>query len=260
MNSEDFGVGRLPEEPDAVLRMAGAVLKRWRRHSGLNQEEFGARIGFGADMVASVELGRRVPSEFYLTAADSVCDAHGTITVLEPHIRHRPRPQQVAQWAEESGPALSYFAPLVVPDLFSAASDSPADEDRTPAGRRRRVLESGVPICLVLDQAALLRVTGDRTDHGQQLQYLIDLGDRPNIVVQVLPFDAGEPLAFEAPVTLVHSGDELVAVVDTGLVTFSLPPTAAREAERRFAVLRSIALPPRVSRDLIVNTAEEMNG
>lgn len=112
----------------------------------------------------------------------------------------------------------------------------------------------------MLDQAVLLRVIGDRTAHAHPLQHLADLARRPNIVVQVLPLDAGERLAFTTPVTLVHSGDQLTGVVDVGLTEYWLSPEVVREAERRLAALRSVVLSPRASRELILNTVEVMEG
>lgn len=250
--------GLPPDAPDAVLRLAGAILGRWRRHSGLNQEEFGMRIGYGSDMVASVELGRRVPSTSYLTAAETVCDAHVMISLLGPHVRQRPRSAQEVHQVEESSSALSYFAPVLLPDLFLVGADGSTTGDGTGPQRRRQILESGARICLVLDQAVLLRVTGDRTEHGHQLQHLADLSDRPHTVVQVLPLDAGERLPFTAPVTLMQDGDQLAGFVDADLAKYWLGPEDARDAERRFADLRSVALPPRASRDLILSTVERI--
>ncbi|MDI5969903.1 Scr1 family TA system antitoxin-like transcriptional regulator [Streptomyces sp. SL13] len=250
--------GLPPDAPDAVLRLAGAILGRWRKHIGLSQEEFGMRIGYGSDMVASVELGRRVPSVSYLIAAEVVCDAHGTISLLEPHVRQRPRSEQEVRRAEECSSALSYFAPVVLPDLFVIDTDDSTTGDRTWLRRGRQILESGTRICLVLDQAVLLRVVSDRTAHGHQLQYLADLAERPHIVVQVSPLDGGEYLPFTAPVTLMQDGDQLTGFVDAGLAKYWLGPEGAREAERRFADLRSAALPPRASRDLILSTVDRI--
>ena len=207
-------------------------------------------------MVASVELGRRVPSASYLTAAESVCGAHGMISLLEPHVRQRPRSEQEVHGAEESSSALSYFAPVLLPDLFLADAGDPAADGRTAARRREQILASGARICLVLDQAVLLRVTGDRAAHGYQLQHLADLADRPHIVVQVLPLDAGEQLPFPAPVTLMRDSAQLIGFVDVGPERYWLGPEAVREADQRFADLRSAALPPRASRDLILGTVD----
>ena len=252
------GEGFPPDAPDAVLRLAGAILGRWRRHSGLNQEEFGMRIGYGSDMVASVELGRRVPSESYLTAAETVCDAHGTISLLGPHVRQRPRSAQEVHRAEASSSALSYFAPVLLPDLFLLGADGSTTGEGMGPRRRRQILESGARICLVLDQAVLLRVTGDRTAHCHQFLRLADLSGRAHIVVQVLPLDAGERLPFTAPVTLMQDGDQLTGFVDADLAKYWLGTEGAREAERRFADLRSAALPPRASRDLILSTVDRI--
>lgn len=258
MNSKTLAGGGLPPHaPDAVLRMAGVVLGRWRKHTGLNQEEFGTRVGYGSDMVASVEQGRRVSSESYLRAADAVCDAHGTIGLLEAHVRQRPRSAQEVHRAEESSSVLSYFEP-VLPDLLIVGADDSTTGDRTWSRRRRQILESGTRTCLALDQAVLLRVTVDRTAHDHQLLHLADLSGRAPIVVQVFPLNAGECVPFTAPITLMQDGDQLAGFVDVDLAKYWLGTEGAREAERRFADLRSAALPPRASRDLILSTVNRI--
>lgn len=49
------------EETAAVLRTVGRQIKMWREAAGMRQAELGAAIGYGEEMVSSVERGRRVP-------------------------------------------------------------------------------------------------------------------------------------------------------------------------------------------------------
>jgi len=46
------------------------------------------------------------------------------------------------------------------------------------------------PVHFVLSESCLRRVWGDRTVMREQIAYLIKMSDRPNVMIQVLPFDA----------------------------------------------------------------------
>ncbi|MDI5961889.1 Scr1 family TA system antitoxin-like transcriptional regulator [Streptantibioticus silvisoli] len=266
MNTQALtGVGPVREEPDAVARLAGAVLGAWRRRSGLSREDFGRRSGYSAELVSSVEIGRRAPTTSYLTAADDICDAQGAITAMDPHIRQRPRTRPETDHRHGPGTALSFFAPTVLPDLFLTDSEAEARDKAEPlavadedgggdgAAGRRRILDAGSPICLVLDEGVLLRTLGDRSAHHR---HLADLADHPRITVQVLPLDSGEPPALTCPVTLLRHGDRASGFVHVDTGVHWLRPDAVRDVEQRFATLRPTALPPRTSRALVLDAAD----
>lgn len=94
------------------------------------------------------------------------------------------------------------YAHAVVRRGMRDASD--ADVDRRVALRLERqkylVSESAPDFHVVLDEAALRRPYGDREVMRGQLQHLIDMSERPNIRLQVMPFSygghAGESGAF----------------------------------------------------------------
>ncbi|MFE7235253.1 multiprotein-bridging factor 1 family protein [Streptomyces sp. NPDC001231] len=49
------------ESETGILRCFGQQLRLLRTNRGLTRAELGAQLGYGEDMVASVELGRRIP-------------------------------------------------------------------------------------------------------------------------------------------------------------------------------------------------------
>ncbi|SED32316.1 MULTISPECIES: Scr1 family TA system antitoxin-like transcriptional regulator [Streptomyces] len=53
-------------EAGAVIRTVARQLKLWREAAGLTQPEFGALIGYGEELVSSVERRRRIPRPEYL--------------------------------------------------------------------------------------------------------------------------------------------------------------------------------------------------
>ncbi|GAA3298569.1 hypothetical protein GCM10020295_34450 [Streptomyces cinereospinus] len=83
------------EEAGAVMRTVVRQLKLWREAAGLTQAEFGAAIGYGEELVSSVERGRRIPRPEYLDAADEVCGAGGKIAALKRDVAEVRYPKKV---------------------------------------------------------------------------------------------------------------------------------------------------------------------
>lgn len=71
------------EEAGAVMRTVTRQLKLWRESVGLTQAEFGAAIGYGEELVSSVERGRRIPRPEYLDRADEALSAGGRIAAMK---------------------------------------------------------------------------------------------------------------------------------------------------------------------------------
>ncbi|MFF3518546.1 multiprotein-bridging factor 1 family protein [Streptomyces sp. NPDC002573] len=69
-----------------ILRCFGQQLRLLRTSRGLTRAEPGAKLGYGEDMVASVELGRRIPRPPRMSAA-----AAGTPPSHTGALRKRPR-------------------------------------------------------------------------------------------------------------------------------------------------------------------------
>jgi hypothetical protein len=77
---------------------------------------------------------------------------------------------------------------------------------------RQSLLErSPAPIVhAVLDESCLRRPIGGREAMARQLQHLEGLAERPNMIVQVAPYDLGERRPFALPVTLLTLPDRSV--------------------------------------------------
>lgn len=73
------GAGTRPEgEPGAgVVTAFGRQLKLLRIRAGLERSEFGERVGYAGQSVASFEQGRRIPPPRFIDRADEVLDAGG---------------------------------------------------------------------------------------------------------------------------------------------------------------------------------------
>jgi transcriptional regulator with XRE-family HTH domain len=109
---------------------------------------------------------------------------------------------------EEAAAALRVFEPLLIPGLlqteeYAAAVIRELADPGTPAEiirtrieirlRRQLLLEQDSPpvIFFIMDEAAIQRLTGERNLAQGQIARLIDLANRPNVTLEVVPFSAG---------------------------------------------------------------------
>ncbi|CAL9480731.1 hypothetical protein SUDANB54_03016 [Streptomyces sp. enrichment culture] len=82
-------------EAGTVMRAVTRQLKLWREAAGLTQAEFGAAIGYGEELVSSVERGRRIPRPEYLDAADELLGAGGKIAAMKGDVAEARYPKKV---------------------------------------------------------------------------------------------------------------------------------------------------------------------
>ncbi|MEV4704479.1 DUF5753 domain-containing protein [Actinoplanes sp. NPDC049316] len=130
-----------------------------------------------------------------------------------------PRGPWFREWAaiERDARALRSFQPLVLPGLFQTpayahalcATGSPLPPDQVEqivAGRieRQRVLDRTPPplIVAVVDQTVLERPIGGPSTMRAQLLRLIELAERPNIHIHVVPKTVGGYTGLSGPFVL----------------------------------------------------------
>ncbi|MER5390943.1 helix-turn-helix transcriptional regulator [Saccharopolyspora sp. NPDC002686] len=128
--------------------------------------------------------------------------------------------------------------------------------------RQERLDEGGgLALHVVIAEEALRRVVGSRAVMAEQLHHLADIGKRPTVNIQVLPFDSGAHEGIHGPILLLRFPDSAqsdVAYSDTvlgGHVIDDLRDVA--ELARLFASLQARALPEGNSSDLLRSIAHE---
>jgi transcriptional regulator with XRE-family HTH domain len=129
---------------------------------------------------------------------------------------------------------------------------------------RQQVLEHSDPprLRIVLSEGALRRRVGSAEVMREQLLYLAARRDRSNLMIQVLPFSAGEHPAMAGPFTLL----DFPEVFDLGAVylenmasamTLEKPSDLAMYADV-FEQVQAQALGPQESRDMLKSLAEDL--
>ncbi|MGH3493531.1 MAG: helix-turn-helix domain-containing protein [Sciscionella sp.] len=129
---------------------------------------------------------------------------------------------------------------------------------------RRAVLDRGADplrLWVVLDEAALRRVVGNRTIMREQLNHLVDAAEQAKVTLQVLPFDHGAHPGMQGPFTILDfpwSTDPGVVYIEHRSGAFYLEETAEIKAHTvAFEHLCALALSPDESVTIIQNIAKE---
>ncbi|GAB3431102.1 helix-turn-helix domain-containing protein [Flindersiella endophytica] len=219
-----------------VLRIAlGGQLRQLRESRGVTREEAGYTIRASAAKISRLELGRvgfkeRDIADLLTLYGVDQPDERETFLSLARRANARGWWHQYTDllpgWfetylgLEQSAALIRGFESQFVHGLLQtpayaravimlANQHSPRDEvDRRVALRMRRqnALTRTVPLTLwmVIDEAALRRPIGGTDVQKEQLQHLIEMVERPNITMQVLPYNVGGHAAAGGPFTIVR--------------------------------------------------------
>ncbi|WP_405826410.1 helix-turn-helix domain-containing protein [Streptomyces sp. NBC_01390] len=202
--------------------LLGSHLRRLREARGITREAAGYSIRASESKISRMELGR---VSFKTRDVEDLLTLYGINDEAERNaLLSLAREANVAGWWHSYSDVLPNWFPTYV-GLEGAASlirayevqfvhgllqteayasavvgrgmkgASPADIERRVALRMERqkyLLSTGGPeFHVVLDEAALRRPYGDREVMRGQLQHLIEVSERPNVRLQIMPFGFG---------------------------------------------------------------------
>ncbi|MER5201792.1 helix-turn-helix transcriptional regulator [Streptomyces sp. NPDC002825] len=263
-----------------AARMAAAVAKRLRQKKGWTQEYLGSQMGFtGAAISAMERLIHPVSDDMLVQLERVLGGGTGIFEEMRELVRLEKLPEQFRGYApiEQKAVGLRLYANHIVHGLFQTESyaraliaggcpePTPERTEELVVGRMgRKGLFDRKPVCeieLVLDESVLRRPIGDKEIMREQLAHLADCARRRNVILQVLPLDAGlggeyagargELNVVETPahdlVTYLEIGDESPLITDR---------TKVSTYRQRYAKIRAQALDPRRS----LGAIEELAG
>ena len=211
-------------EPGSVVRrmLLGSQLRRLREARGITREAAGYSIRASESKISRMELGR---VSFKTRDVEDLLTLYGITDEAERQsLLSLAREANVAGWWHSYSDILPNWFPTYV-GLEGAAAlirayevqfvhgllqteeyaravvrrgmkgASADDVERRVALRLERqkylLADNGPEFHVVLDEAALRRLYGDREVMRGQLQHLIDISERPNVRLQVMPFSFG---------------------------------------------------------------------
>jgi len=158
------------------------------------------------------------------------------------------------------------YARAVVTGGLPTASDDEVDQRVRARMERQRLLDREDPLefWAVVDEAALRRVVGGHRIMRAQAAHLVDVARRPNVTVQIIPFEAGAHPGMPGSFSHLEFGDPLdpeLVHIDTMAGDLFLEAEAdIRRYRSMFDHLRAIALSPSKTASLLTSIAASMKG
>ncbi|WP_210593393.1 helix-turn-helix transcriptional regulator [Streptomyces sp. GESEQ-35] len=202
--------------------LLGSQLRRLRETRGITREAAGYSIRASESKISRMELGR---VSFKTRDVEDLLTLYGIMDEAErTSLLSLAREANVAGWWHSYSDVLPSWFPtyvglegacslirayevqfvhgLLQTEAYARAvvrrgmkGASAADVERRVALRLERqkylVDESGPEFHIVLDEAALRRPYGDREVMRDQLQHLIEVSERSNVRLQIMPFSFG---------------------------------------------------------------------
>ncbi|BCK54436.1 helix-turn-helix domain-containing protein [Nocardia wallacei] len=274
------------------LRRLAALLQEMRENAGISKEVVSARTGINVTTLYRIETAQARPQRRTLMA---MLDLYG---IEEPQ---RSDALQLLQEAQKPGMSRPFeaavsevyaayinfetealsarlFQTSFIPGLLQTEQyawavldtampkvETAVIEQRLRARFERAKLlakEEPLELWVVLDEAAIRRVVGGREVMRGQLLRLVEEAEKRNVILQVLPFDAGAHPAMVGSFVVLDFHDpadpELVYV--EGIAGDDI--VEGHNEIRRFGVmfdqLRAMALSPRDSTNLVARVADDL--
>ncbi len=257
----------LEDDSGSVMKTVGRQIKLWREAAGLTQAGLGAVIGYGEDMVSSVERGRRVPQPEFLDAADEVLGAGGKIAAMKRDVAEARYPKKVRDLARLEAESVELGAygnhnmhGLLQTEEYARAlfrMRRPAygedDLDRYVAARMaRQEIFSRTPaptLTFVQEEVTLRRPVGGRAVLRRQLEHLLRTGGLRHVEIQIMPTDREDHAGLGGQLQVLKLGDGTTAgYSEAQLITHLISdPKETQVLELRYGIIRSQALSPRES-------------
>ncbi|MCC3653353.1 helix-turn-helix domain-containing protein [Streptomyces sp. S07_1.15] len=265
------------DDDGAVLRTVGRQIRLWREAAGLKQSELGKAIGYGEDLVSSVERARRVPQPEFLKNADQALQAGGRIAAMAKDVAEARYPKKVRDLArlEAEAVAMGAYINTVIHGLLQTEEYARAlfgmrrpaygeDElERLVAARlARQAIFDRTPapmLTFVQEEATLRRPIGGRMVLRRQLEHLLAVGRLRHVEIQVMPTAVEEHAGLGGSLRVLKLKDGTsVGQNEVQLISRLITnPKEVQILEMRYETIRAQALTPRESLAFIENVLGE---
>ncbi|MCC5032867.1 helix-turn-helix transcriptional regulator [Streptomyces sp. WAC 00631] len=265
------------DDDGAVLRTVGRQIKLWREAAGLKQSELGKAIGYGEDLVSSVERARRVPQPEFLKNADQALQAGGRIAAMAKDVAEARYPKKVRDLTRLEAEAVelgSYsnhnMHGLLQTEEYARAlftmrrpAYSVDEIERQVAARMARqsifTRQPAPHLTFVQEEVTLQRPIGGRMVLRRQLEHLLDVSQLRNVAIQVMPTNREEHAGMAGELRVLKLKDGTTVGYSEAQLTSRLvsDPAEVQILEIRYGMLRAQALSPQESLAFIENLLGE---
>jgi transcriptional regulator with XRE-family HTH domain len=277
-------VARKVKDPVATVKASAMSkfanqLRGWRAQRGWSQSELADELGYSNALVSQIERQHKQPSAEFAVQCDRVFGTPATFADLQelvareawpsyfaPVIDSETRATQIHEWEQRVVPGLLQTEDYARSVIRAGLPRISVDElDRRVAMRIERQgifgREEDRPMYwVVIHEGVLRHVVGSPDIMRAQLDRLIDAADSPDIVIQVLPFTAGDHPGTDGPI-LVFDYAEAPSSGYTecnggGMIVEQ--PEQVSALVTSMNLIRAAALSPRESRRFIVKIRDEI--
>ncbi|MCQ1576602.1 helix-turn-helix domain-containing protein [Streptomyces parvus] len=267
------------ETASPMARMVAEMARTLRVQRGWTQEQEGKEIGYSAAAISAMETCAQPASDAMLVELQRV---HGKGTRIfetaRQYMRMERLPEQFKDYAllEEAALSLQLFATNVIHGLFQTEAYAraligggypPLSDERVEELVQLRMARKALfdrdplpMIEMIIDESVLRRVIGSEEIMREQLLYLVECARRRNVTLHVLPLDAGKYGEYDGgrgEMNLVETPEHerLVYLEPQDESILISEPAKVSVYAQRYAKIRSQALGPRESLDLIMRLA-----
>ncbi|WP_024800102.1 helix-turn-helix transcriptional regulator [Nocardia sp. BMG51109] len=276
--------------PTALRIAVGGQLRKLREQCGITREAAGEHIRGSHAKISRLELGRTgfkerdIKDLLTLYNVTDPVDREAFLDLVrkanQPGWWHRYS-DLLPQWfetyigLEHASHAIRTFEAQLVPGLLQTEEYTRAivalghgedDANRRVELRRRRQellsRDGGPTLWAVLDETVLHRPIGGNEVLRGQLEYLVEMSDRLDVTIQVLPYAAGGHAAAGSSFSMLRFAEpELPDIVYIEQLTSALYLDRVEDLELYRRVMDRLSVqaePPERSRQIILDAAAEL--
>lgn len=248
-------------------------LRGWRAKRGWSQVELAAKLEYSNALVSQIEGERKQPSADFAAKCDEVFDTPATFADLQelvareawpsyfaPVVDSETRATQVHEWEQRVIPGLLQTEDYARSVIAAGQPRITPDElERKIALRleRQGILARDVERPMywtVIHEGALRHVVGSPEIMQAQLGRLIDAADSPDILIQVLPYSAGDHPGTDGPFLVFDFANApssgYTECKGGGMIVEQ--PEQVAGLVTTMSLIRAAALSPRESREYIM--------
>lgn len=250
-------------EPTDGLKAFGAALKSFRKRAGYTQESLAPEIGYSAHFIASIEQGRRFPPPRFVDQCEVTLDAFATLRLIATQLsRQRGLASWFRRWAQLEQEALTLFTyecrmvpgllqtPAYARALFSdqlpPLTDEQVEAQLTARLERQSLLTErpNTAYSFILEEHLFHRHMGGAAVTIELIDHILDLAERRNIEIQIMPLMSESHAGLAGPMQLLETPDNKWFAYCEGQRSGQLisDPKEISVLQTRYARMRSQAL------------------
>jgi DNA-binding XRE family transcriptional regulator len=259
----------------------GQKLREAREEAGIASQELLAReLGFHRSVIVKAETGSQPASKTVAPRIQErfpgLCNRLYVELCAIARKSNGPIPGWITDWLEREAIATSLrvYQPFIVPGLLQTAdyarelykrqqpwlSDDELDDILKARLDRRAILDKpdAPEVIVILDEAVLHRLIGSPKIMHDQIVHLIEMSERPNILIHIVPSGVGAHAGLSCAYVIgsVEGEPDMMVVVAVEDQTIK-DPEVIRKAAVQFNLIHGDALSRGQSRSLMQKVDEE---